>query len=156
VGDGAGAGLLGVVDEVTLGVVVRLLADDLDGVLVGPDRAVGPQAEKDGPHDVVRLDVQLFNGQGQVGDVIDDADGEVVPGPVLGQLVEDGLDHGRRELLGGQPVAAADDVGLAGQGSDPLVEGLAQGGHDVHVERLADGTGLLGAVEHGDGPGGGG
>ena len=44
--DGDGAGLLGVVDEVGLGKVVGGLADDLDGVLVGADGAVGAEAEE--------------------------------------------------------------------------------------------------------------
>jgi hypothetical protein len=46
------AGLLGVVDEVALGEVVRVLADDLDAVLVGADRAVGAQAVEQGAHHV--------------------------------------------------------------------------------------------------------
>jgi hypothetical protein len=45
--DGVGAGLLGVVDEVALGAVVGLVADDLDGVLVGAYGAVGTQAEEE-------------------------------------------------------------------------------------------------------------
>jgi hypothetical protein len=58
-------------------------------------------------------------------------------------MVGDGLDHGRRELLGGQAVAAADDL------DRPAGEG--QG--DVEIERLADRAGLLGPVEDGDLPG---
>ena len=42
--DRVGAGLLGVVDEVALGAVRRVVADDLDGVLVGADGAVGAEA----------------------------------------------------------------------------------------------------------------
>ena len=52
--DGDRAGLLRVVDEVALGVVVRLLADDLDGVLVGADRAVGAEAVEERAHGVRR------------------------------------------------------------------------------------------------------
>ncbi len=48
VGDRDGAGLLGVVDEVALGVVGRVLADDLDGVLVGAHGAVRAEAVEDG------------------------------------------------------------------------------------------------------------
>ena len=57
--DGHRPRLLRVVDEVALGVVVRLLADDLDRVLVRPDSAVGAETEEDRSHHVVALDVQL-------------------------------------------------------------------------------------------------
>ena len=46
VGDGARARLLGVVDEVALGVEALQLADDLDAVLVGAHRAIGTEAEE--------------------------------------------------------------------------------------------------------------
>lgn len=46
VAHGAGARLLGIVDEVALGVEGGLLSDDLDGVLVGGDGAVGAKAKK--------------------------------------------------------------------------------------------------------------
>ncbi len=42
-------GLLGVVDEVALRVVGRVLADDLDGVLVGAHRAIGTEAVEERP-----------------------------------------------------------------------------------------------------------
>ena len=54
-----GAGFLGVIDEVALGVEVGVFADDFDGVLVGADGAVGAQAEEDGPHDVVGFDIEI-------------------------------------------------------------------------------------------------
>ena len=76
-------------------------------------------------------------------------------GSALCQLVEDALDHRRRELLGGQAVAPADDAGAgagagAGGSSDSAQSASLQGGDDVLVQRLADAAGLLGAVEHGD------
>ena len=87
------AGLLRVVDEVALGVVVRLLADDLDRVLVRADGAVAAEAEEHAAHHVVRLDVELrIDRQGEMGHVVDDADGEVDLGRALGKLIEHGLD----------------------------------------------------------------
>ena len=71
------------------------------------------------------------------------ADGEVVLGLVLGQVVIDGLDHGGVELLGAEAVAAADD-------EDVVLARLAQRGADVQIQRLAQRAGLLGAVQHGD------
>ena len=55
VAHGEHAGLLGVVDEVALHVVARVLADDLDRVLVRPDGAVGAQAVEHGPVDALRF-----------------------------------------------------------------------------------------------------
>ena len=140
---GAGARLLGVVDEVALGEVGSVLADDLDAVLVGADRAVGSQAVEQGAHRAGRLDGEAgINLQAGEGDVVDDAHGEVVLGRWLGQLVEDRLDHARRQLLAGEAVAAADglDVGLAA---------LHQSDDHVLIERLAGCAWLLGAVQHG-------
>ena len=146
---GDGAGLLRVVDEVALRVVVGLFADDLDGVLVGAHGAIGAQAVEQGAHGA-----GLFGGefgvvvQAGVGDVVVDADGEVVLGRRLQQFVEDALHHGRGEFLGGQAVAAADHL---------LADAhFGQRGDDVAVERLAGGARLLGAVEDGDGFHGGG
>ena len=46
------AGFLGVINEISLRVVVGVLADDLDGILVGAHRAVGAQSVEHGTHDV--------------------------------------------------------------------------------------------------------
>ena len=50
VGGGDGAGLLRIVDEVALGEVVGLFADDLDGVLVRADGAIRAQSVEQGAH----------------------------------------------------------------------------------------------------------
>ena len=79
VGLGNAAGLLGVILEVSLGVLVGVVADDLDGVLVGTHGAVGTKApELAGDDGLAGGDDVLAHGQGQVGDVIVDADSEVV------------------------------------------------------------------------------
>ena len=80
-------------------------------------------------------------------EVVLDAQGEVILGPVLPELVEDRLDHARGELLAGKTVAASDDLARA-----PC---LGQGVHHVQVQRLAGRARLLGAVEYGDGLDGG-
>ena len=76
--DGNAAGLLGVILEVSLNVLVGMVANDLGGVLVCADSAVaaetpelalfgaGSRGDRSG----------LDFGQAQVGDVIGDADGE--------------------------------------------------------------------------------
>ncbi len=59
--DGDSARLLGVVDEIALRIVRRILADDLDGILVGADGAVRPEAIEDSAH---RFGV--FGGEGRI------------------------------------------------------------------------------------------
>ena len=101
VGDGDGPGLLGVVLEITLAEVGGLLGDDLDGVFVGGDGAVGTQAVEDAGGDPGRRvgAKGRVPVQAGVADVVEDAQGEGPLGPVPGQFVEDGLDHGRGKLL---------------------------------------------------------
>ncbi len=155
VGGGEAARLLRVVFEVALRVVVRVGADDLDRVLVRADRAVGAEAVE---HALVAVVVGEDEGLVVVdrgaGDVVHDADGEVVLRRGGGGVLEDALDHGGRELLGAEAVAAADDLG---PGLDPaLFHRLADGGADVEVERIAERAGLLDAVEDREELGGGG
>ena len=88
-------------------------------------------------------------GERGVGHIVVDADGEVILGHRLGEVVEDRLDHGGSEFLGGEAVAAADEAGHGGDFAGG--EAFGQRGQDLLVERLAEGAGLLGAVEHGDG-----
>ena len=148
VADGHAAGLLGVVLEVGLHVLVGVVADDLDGVLVGADRAVSAQAPElalDGAGGGGAGAVGVL-GETQVGDVVDDAHRELLLGVVLLELGEDGEGRGRRGVLGAEAVAAAHDLDL------PEHPELGQGGDDVLVEGLAHGAGLLGAVHDGDLP----
>ena len=51
--------------------------------------------------------------QAGVGHIIVDADGEVVLGLVLEHFIEDTLDHGGGEFLGGQTITPADNDGLS-------------------------------------------
>ncbi len=74
--------------------------------------------------------------------VVHDADAEVAAGRIPRELVEHGLDHGRRELLARKPVATADDARQLG------FPALGEGRHYIQIQRLADGPRLLGAVEH--------
>ena len=75
---GHGAGFLGVVDEVALSVVGRVFADDLDGVLVRADGAVGAEAVELGADDRVGLGGEgWIVGQAGVAEIVVDANGEV-------------------------------------------------------------------------------
>ncbi len=144
--DGHRPRLLRVVDEVSLGVVVRLLADDLDRVLVGPDGAVGAQAVEDRAHRRLILGGEgRVPGEARLRHVVVDPDGEAGSGRGRRQLIEDRLHHGWRELLGSEPVPPADD---AREGA-ATGRGTGEAGDHVEVERLAGAARLLGAIEHG-------
>ena len=141
---GVAAGFLGVVVEVALAVFRGMVADDLDGVLVGAHGAVAAQAEELALVGAFLDDGDFFLERERLeGHVIDDADGEAVLGFAELEVVEHGDDLGRAGILGGEAVAAADEQRGA----------VAQVGQDalhVEVERFAQGAGFLGAVEHGD------
>jgi len=127
--------------------VVGLFADDLDRVLVGADRAVRAEPEENRARARLGVDVEVrIERKRAVGHVVRDADREVVARALGAQLGEDGRDHRRVELLRGETVAAAYDDRVGARSA-----GLAQGGHNVHIKRLAGGAGLLGAVEDGEG-----
>ena len=141
------AGFLRVVLEVGLDVLVGVVADDLAGVLVCAHGAVGPETPELAGDDRLAGGDDIFaHGQGGMGHVVVDADGEVVL-PLARHVVEHGLDLGGRGVLGGKTVAAAEQR----QGQT----GLLDRGADVLIERLAEGAGLLGAVRRGGtaGPG---
>ena len=143
VADRHAAGLLRVVLEVGLHVLVGVVADDLDGVLVRADGAVAaqtPELALDGTGSCGVGSGRIL-GQGQPGDVVDDADGELAARLVLGQLGEDG-EHGRgRRVLAAQAVTAAGDLDALAALDHERVD-------DVQIQRIA-GAGLLGTVEHG-------
>ena len=146
---GQAAGLHGVIGEVRLGILVGHQADGGNGVLVGAHGTVTAQAPDlagDLPR-MVELHVLVF--QGGVGHVIVDADGEVVLGLGLLQVVIDSDDLAGGGVLGAEAIAAAHHADVA-------AAGLIQGGDHIQVHRLAHGAGLLGAVQHGDALAGGG
>ena len=143
VGDGQAAGFLGVIGEVALRVQVGVIADNLDGVLVGADGAVAAQAVELAAHGARGRGVQTgAKGQAGMGHVILNAHGEMVLGIRRGHVVIDCLDHGGRELLGAHAVAAADD-------HDVFTAVLAQHGGHILVQGLAQAAGFLRAVKHG-------
>ena len=142
------AGLLGIVDEVALCVVGGVTADNLDRVLVGADRSVRAETVEHTLDAARMLRMPgLVNRQAGVGHVVVDADGEVVLGRFGGKVVEYGLDHRRRELLGTESVPAAGRARVT-IGLEPfLLHRLAQGGANVDVQRFADGARLLGPIK---------
>ena len=91
---------LGIVDEIALGVEIRVLSQNLDRVLVGSDRAVGTETEEDCPLHLLALGgKRLVDVERKAGHVVDDSDGEMRFRLFPGQFVEHRLDHGRGEFL---------------------------------------------------------
>ena len=136
------AGLLRVILEVGLHVLVGVVADDLDGVLVRADRAVTAQTPELALDGAGRCGGRCgLLGKGHVGHVVNDAQRELALHLALREFFVHGKDRGGRRVLAAQAVAAANDldVGLAGIGKRR---------HNVEVQRLAQGAGLLGAVEN--------
>ena len=72
-------------------------------------------------------------------------------GAGCGEIVKDRLDHGGREFLGGQAVAAAHDQRQTRRRGAGVAAMFEQGRHAILVERFAGRARFLGAVEHGDG-----
>ena len=146
---GQAAGLHGVIGEVRLGILVGHQADGGDGVLVGAHGAVAAQAPDLAGDLAGMLELHFLVIQGGVGHVIVDADGEVVLGFGLLEVVIHSDDLAGSGVLGGKTVAAAHHADVA-------AASLVQSGDHVQVHRLAHGAGLLGAVQHGDALAGGG
>src|SRR5215469_6047122 len=94
--------LLRVVDKITLSIVRRVFANDLDGFFVSANGPVGAKTVEHRAHDIGRFDreraVVFKTGSG---DVICDSNGEVVLWRAILQIVEHGLYHSRRKLLRG-------------------------------------------------------
>src|SRR6185369_696039 len=136
---------LRVVHEVGLGVVAGLLADDLDGVLVGADCAVGTEPEEHGFVDAFhRVLIRVVDFQAAARDILFDADHELVFRFGSLQVVQDRLGHSRVELLGTEAVAATHDNRVTLEGEFLLLHGFADGGAHVEVDRLAECARLLG------------
>ena len=140
---GKAARLLGVVSKVGLGVEIGVVADDLDGLLVGAHGAVSAEAEELALHGAGGHGVNFFfHVKRGVGDVVVDAHGEVVLGLKGHHVVVHGLGHAGGEVLGAQAVAAAHQGG-----SFALFE---EGSANVLIQGFAKSAAFLGAVEHGD------
>ena len=148
VGDGEAARFLRVEPGVLLHELARGIAHDAGRHLVGAHGAVGAEAVEDGLGE--RLGGRGLpggHGQRQVGHVVVDAHGEARLRLGCGHGVEDRFGLSRRELLGGESVAAPDDAHVRAHGG--------HGGLHVQEERLAQAARLLRAVQRAHGARGG-
>ncbi len=148
--DGHGAGLLRVVNEVGLNLVIGGVTDNLDGVLIGTDRTIRAETIEHGGIAFARhLEGRIVIEAG-AGHVVVDAEGEVVLRLGLSQVIEHSLDQSRSELFRTETVTAADDGRVVDQIDQPVAHSFTDGGADVLVERLTEGTRLLGPIKHGN------
>ncbi len=146
---GEAARFLRVVCEVSLTILVGVLTDDFHRVLVCAHGAVSAEAVELGLVDACAAKGHFsLRGKRGEGNVVDDADGEVILGHGKGEVLEHADDHRGSGVFRRQAIAAAHDEG----GVLLAVESFL----NVKVEGFAGGAGFLGAVKHGDALGGGG
>ena len=142
--NGDRTGLVGVVNKGRLAVQPGGITHDRQGVFVGTHRAVGAKPHKHGPEGLGRLHIKRgIHRQGVVGEVVDDPHREMGTRLALRQVVEHRLHHRRVELLGGEPVAAADH-----QGPLQLRPVLLNGRHHIQQQGLGLTAGLLAAIQY--------
>src|ERR1019366_214942 len=106
--------------------------DDLDGVLVGANGAIRAKAIEDGAHGLRIFGGERFVPFESAGGVAMHAHGKMIARCWLGEFRKYGCDHGRREFLTGETVAAAYDARLKFERAD-----FAEGGDHILVKRFA-------------------
>ena len=140
---GQSAGFLGVIVKITLGVQVGLITDDLDGCFVGTDGSVRSQTPEFTFDSAFRFSCNAFDeGQGVVGHIVLNTDGEMILRPLMIQVIINGHDHARGGVLGAKAVAAAVNLRRVSLG-------IKHGAH-ILVQRLSESAGLLRPVKHSD------
>ena len=124
--------------------------DDPDGVLVGPDGAIGAKAIDDRSELIVGLGAEgVVDRQGAVGDVVVDADREMVARCLPTQFIEHGLHHRWGELLRGQSKTPADQPGRGSSVPRPSPRpGFLDRVDHIEVKRFAAAARFLATVQH--------
>ena len=140
---GNAKGLLGVILKISLGIHIGVVANDLDGVLIGANSTVASKAPELTVHHLLMAQRQGWaDRQRAVSHVVLNAHGEAVEGLLCQQMVEHGLDLGRSGVLGGEAVTSAADVGSV------LAVGISC--TDSQIQRIAGGAHFLAAIQNGD------
>ncbi len=134
---GNAAGLLGVVLEISLGIQIRVVADDLDGGLVRADSSIRTKTEEQAGS-IIGLHLQRNRIQRQMRHIIVDGQRELFLRIFFLEFFINCIDVRRVGILGGQSVAAADD----GQ-AFMMLEGIA----DIQIQRLS-GADFLGTIQN--------
>ena len=133
-------GFLRIVFKISLYVLVRVIADDLDGVLVGANRTVRAKAPELAADDAFGLEVHRYERNGQVRNVIFDTNREVFLRRIAHEVYKYRFNMGRRNVLRGQAIAAGNNHGRAVR----ILEGCA----DIFIKRFANSTRFFRAVEN--------
>ncbi len=141
-GHGNTAGLLGVIGKISLSIELGLVADDLDGGLVGTNGTVGTQAPELAGSGAFWSQIHILwvQWQGSAVEIIIDADGKAVHWNVFLQLLVDAQYLVRIYVLAAQTITATYDNWMPVS----AVEGSA----NILVQRLAQSTWLLGAIHN--------
>ena len=140
---GETARLLGVVREVCLAVFVGIVTDNLNRVLVCTHGTVGAEAVELGLESAGIAESDFLGERQRVeGDIVHDADNEVVLGLGKREVLVYAENLCRGGVFGRQTVAAANDK----RGILLAVESVL----DIQIQGLAVCAGLLGAVKHCD------
>ena len=141
--DGQAAGLLGVIGEISLSIHVCMVTNDLDGVLVGTNSTIGTETIELAADSTGRSSIEQFaDGQAGMSQVVIDTNGEMILHFAV-EVCIDSLDMGRGEFLAAQTVTATNN-------SNILAACFCQSSADIQVQRLAQRTGFLGAVQNCD------
>ena len=134
-------GLFGIIEEVALCIHIGMVADNLNGVLVSANGAVGAQTPEFAGGGAFRNNLQVTaSREGSIGNVVYDANGKVVFGFSRCQISKYCFDIAGQRVLGAQAITTTDDEWLA----VAVVEGSAY----IQIQRLTQGAGLFGAVQN--------
>ena len=130
VGYGDATGLLGIIEEVALGIHIGVVADNLNGVLVSANCTIGTQTPELAGSGAFGNNLKVSTSrQGSISNIIYDANGKVVLRFSSCQIGKYCFDITRQGILGAQAITTTDDEGLA----VAVVEGCA----NIQIQRLA-------------------
>ena len=142
--DGHTARLLGVVLEVSLYLLVRMVADDLDAVLVGSHGTVGAQTPEFAGLGAFRSNVRVLRrSQRQMRHIVVDGNREFFLRRVAPQVLVNSEDVSRLRILGAEAVTAAHYESVSKVSA-------SESSYHVQEERLACSARFLGPVEDRD------
>ena len=103
------AGFLCIILEVSLHVLIRIVADNLAGVLVGADGTVRAETPELAGDDALACRDDVFaHGQGSVGHIVIDADGEVILALTL-HVVVNSFELSGGRIFGRKAVSASEE-----------------------------------------------
>ena len=102
-------GFLRIIFEISLNVLVRIIPDNLDGVLVGTNCTIGTEAPELAADNAVGLDIHRYERNGQIRYVIIDTYGEMLFRAVAHEMDKYRFDMGRRYVLRGQAITAGNN-----------------------------------------------